>query len=677
MKKSELKILAAFALMSILTAQEETIDMPAMFVQDSVILSTKLEDKYAVVDTVARAEIEKTTASNLLDLLDGKLGVRKKVDCSVCNTAHIRLLGLNSAYSQILINGVPAYSGLGNVYGIEQIPLVNIDNVLIIKGASSVRHGNNAVAGVVDIIHKPIPFDTKTYLKMMFGHHNEQNYDAYFSTYAEKTKTGVQVSMAYANSPRIDMDNSTPMIDVAEFDRVNFSTRLSQEVKNTEFFANAQVGYEDRFGGTQSSSRKWVGSFQPESVYVNEWGDSVFVPLIYQEYAKTKRVNYEIGAKTQISPIVVNESRISFIQHFQDSYYGYLSLKALQNYLFAVSDFHFDFYRNKLLAGASFTYDKFYDDRSIGSHLYTIPALYLQNIFVINDEFLDLSVGMRGDFHNVHGFILSPRFALNYYANHHLNFKATAGKGFRTFNLFSENHSATTSDVYYLQPTDNLRQESSWTFALNAQYSQFWRLDWGITAEATAYQTMISDYIQVNYLRQYTNDGRQIVRYENLDGTAITRGIEGAVRFSLPKGFAVESGANLFHFNAQKGNTDKNFAYYSPNYTALAKIEWNERKSGVGLSFDYNYTGRQLLREVRFGKKEIMPQRYSRPYSIFNAQIDKKFSRWTLTFACQNIGNFYQSKIEPVFYSDGWYYLTTSVWAPMKGRTFYGGIRFN
>jgi len=369
-------LLIFFALALNLCAQE-TVDMGTMIVRDSVILMTKQEDKIAIVDTVSREEIERSTAGNLIDLLDGKLGVRKKVDCSVCNTAHIRLLGLNGAYSQILIDGIPAYSGLGNVYGIEQIPLVNIDNVLIIKGASSVRHGNNAIAGVVDIIHKPISYDTKTYFKMTYGNHNEQNYDAYFSTFAEKSKTGIQISMGYANSPRIDMDSSTPMMDIAEFDRVNFSARLSQEAGNTQIFANAQVAFEDRFGGTQNSSRKFIGNFQPESTYVNEWGIEIKRPLIYQEYARTKRVNYEAGTKTDINSIVTNESRVSFIQHHQDSYYGYLKIEALQNMLFAVSDFHFDFYRNKLLAGVSFTRDEFWDDRSIGSHLYTVPALYL------------------------------------------------------------------------------------------------------------------------------------------------------------------------------------------------------------------------------------------------------------------------------------------------------------
>lgn len=660
----------------LLWAQEETVNMGTMLVQDSVVLATKDESRVAIVDTVSRIDIERSVATNLIDLLDGKPGVRKKVDCSACNTAHIRLLGLNGAYSQILIDGIPAYSGLGNIYGIEQIPLANVDNILVIKGASSVRHGNNAIAGVLDIIHKPISYDTKTYLKALYSHRNEQYYDAYFSTFVDKTKTGVMASFGYSNSPRIDMDKSTPMMDVAEFDRANFSMRLQQQAgEKNEVFANAQVAFEDRFGGTQSSSRQWIGSFQPEDTSINEWGDTIIQPLVYQEYARTRRVNYEIGSKTAISPIVTNENRVSFIQHKQESYYGYLNIEALQNMLFAVSDFHFDFYRNKVLAGASFTYDKFNDNRSLGSHEYTIPAIYLQDIFVINDLF-DVSAGLRNDFHNVHGNILSPRFAFNYYANHHLNFKATAGKGFRTFNLFSENHAATTTSAYHLESTDNLKQESSWTFSLNGQYSQFWRVNWGITTEITAYQTMISDYIQAQYLPQFTNDGRQIVRYRNLDGTAIVRGFEGVARFNLPKGFMLDVGGNIFDFESKK-ETEKTFAYYSPDHTVLTKVQWSERRSGITLSFDWNYTGEQLLREVVLNKNVHKPERKSDPYSIFNAQIDKKIGRWTITAACQNIGDFYQSKVEPTFFADGYFYMTTSVWAPLKGRTFFGGVRFN
>jgi len=674
-------LLTAFNLFAHNIAQPtgETVDMGVMVVHDTVVQMTQPDDRVAIVDTVTRAQIEKSMATNLLDLLDGMPGIRKKIDCSVCKTAHIRLLGLNGAYSQILTNGLPVFSGLGNIYGIEQIPLVNIENILVIKGPSSVRHGNNAIAGVVDIIQRPIPPETQTYVRAMYSNFNEQYYDAFFSTYLKETETGVQVSMNYVNSPRIDISGCLPLMDdVPEFDRIAFSARVTQKAgENTQIEANAQVAFEDRFGGSQATDRRWIGVFRPESTYVDNWGNTVNQPLIYSEYARTRRVNYGIGSKTDITPRIVNENRVSFIQHHQESYYGFLNLEALQNMVFGVSDFTFNFDRNQLLAGASFTYDQFEDNRSLGTHLYTIPATYLQNTFLFND-YLDASAGARLDFHNVHGTIFSPRFAVNYSPNHHLNFMATAGRGFRTFNLFSENHAAITTALYVLDNAsiENLRQESAWSFALNARYEQFWLLNLGFTTQLTAYQMRVKDYIYAHYQSRFTTDGRQLVQYSNLDGTAITQGIEGAARIVVPKGFSFDLGANILHFES-RNQTYPNFSFYSPARTGLVRTTWDPRRSGIAVSADWNYTGRQLLREVRLGTNLIEPQRHSDPYSIFNAQIDKRLGKWTFSAACLNIGDFYQAKVEPIFYTEGQSFLTTSVWGPVKGRTFWFGVRFN
>ncbi|MCL2844907.1 MAG: TonB-dependent receptor [Chitinivibrionia bacterium] len=671
------------------TAPVETLDMGVMLVQEAHAQLTQPSDRVAIVDTITRAQIERSMNTNLLDLLGTMPGVQKKIDCSVCKTAHIRLLGLGSGYSQILINGLPVFSGLGNIYGIEQIPLVNIENILVMRGASSVRHGNSAIAGVVDIIQRPIPRETQTYFRAMYSNFNEQYYDAFFSKFIDETKTGVEVALNYTSAPRINTDGiaidklGTLMDNSPEFDRVAISMRLTQEVgQNTQLNANAQVSFEDRFGGTSNSDRRWIGVFQPESSFVDNQGNHRHRPIIYQEYARTRRVNYGVGSKTQITPSIipaqsiVNENRVNFIQHYQESWYGFLTLEALQNMVFGVSDFTFNFDRNQLLAGVSFTYDQFEDNRSLGTHLYTIPAVYLQNTFLIND-YWDFSAGARYDFHNVHGSIFSPRFAVNFSPDHHWNFMATAGKGFRTFNLFSENHAAITSALYIVDSTSvaNLRPETAWSVALNARWSQFWLLNLGMATEITVFQAMISDYIQPYYSR-FTTGGRQIVSYQNLDGTAITRGVEGLVRFILPRGFTVDAGTNFTDFDS-RNQTSSYFAYYSPRVSALSRVLWEPRRTGLALSADWNYTGSQRLREVRFGTNVVLPQRHSEPFSVFNAQIDKTLGRWTFSASCQNIGDFYQQSIEPVFHHEGDFYLSTSVWAPVRGRTFWFGIRFN
>lgn len=636
----------------------------------------KSEQKVSILDTVSRATIEKNPEANIIDLLDGTPGVQKKIDCSVCNTAQIKLMGLNGTYSQILVNDLPVFSGLGTTYGIEQMPLVTADRIEIIKGASGVQHGNSAIAGVINVVQGPISQDPTCYLKMNYGHHNEQQYEGSFSSRIPNTGTGLEIGFSYHNSPLIDNDSSTQMIDVAEFDRVSFAARISQFLGDKfELTAKAQVQYEDRFGGTHTSDRSTIGSYTPDSSWVNHWGDTIKQEVVYQEYVRTKRVQYEMGLTTYMGDYLRNESRVNYLQHFQESWYGYLDLRALQDLLYLASDFIWELDKNEILGGVTYTYDAFIDNRSIGIHTNHIPALYVQDLFAPSEKW-DIMGGLRFDHHSVHGPIFSPRFATSFYGMKNFIWKLSAGRGFRTFNLFSENHSAITSEVYYLEPVGDLDPETSWSFTLNGEYAKTFHKNFSLAAEATIYHTRIDDYIQSTYKKEYTQDGRQKVAYQNLDGTILTEGVEGVLTLKLPLSLTVEGGGNLFNYRS-KGNSTKKFAYFAPEYTALAGIDWNSEKLGLSIGADMNYVGPQLLREVRFGEKTLLPERKSPAFAIVDAQIEKSFGSLTLSLAMQNIGDFCQSKEEPIFFTDGWYYQTTSVWGPMKGRTLYAGIRYN
>ena len=59
---------------------------------------------------------------------------------------------LTGAYNQILLDGLPLMTGVGVVYGVEQIPAVLVDRVEVVKGGASVLYGPGAVAGVVNVV---------------------------------------------------------------------------------------------------------------------------------------------------------------------------------------------------------------------------------------------------------------------------------------------------------------------------------------------------------------------------------------------------------------------------------------------------------------------------------------------------------------------------------------------
>ncbi len=631
------------------------------------------KEQTLTVDVINRETIEKSTSNNIIDLLDGKPGLRKKYDCSVCNTAQIRLLGLNGAYTQVLSNGIPSYSGLGMIYGLEQMSLANVEQVEIIKGVGDVHHGNSAIAGAINVVQRDIPQTPQAFFKVLYGNHLEKNHEAFFS--GKVKKTGIQVSASQSSSPMLNMDGSE-MNDVAEFERSSFNLRLTQDFTSRfSAFATMSNSAEDRFGGTESSSRKSIGEYQSDSTSFNNWGDTMHRPLIYQEYVQTKRSSYELGVTSNITDILTSETRCSFLEHYQNSYYGPLNLEAKQRIFYIENKFNLLLDEHDILFGILYNYDNFVDDRSIGTHEYHVPAIYLQDTYFPHTDW-EIMGGVRYDKHNIHDHLFSPRMGLKYSGLQNVTFKLNGGMGFRTFNLFSENHSATTSDVYELIDNPNLDAEQAFSTIFTTTFSNDRKNRFAFTTDFSIYHTRISDYIQAFYMKQYTSDGRQKVEYRNLGGETVSQGIEATTSIHMPLGFSVDLGVNLFdNYSTEGGEQSK--IYFSPKYMALGAVSWHSDRHGINFSVDGNRVGSQLLRPVQFGSKVIKPERGSETYNIFNFKAEKNFKPFTLMFSIDNFTDFYQAQVEPIFYAEGWYFQTTSVYAPVKGRTFYFGLKYN
>ena len=126
------------------------------FRQEVVVSATRteqrLEDVPVRIDVVNSAVIEARSATTLADALEFTTGVRVESHCQNCNFTQVRLLGLDGAYSQILVNGQPLISSLAQVYGIEQIPARLLERIEIIKGGGSAVYGAGSVAGAINII---------------------------------------------------------------------------------------------------------------------------------------------------------------------------------------------------------------------------------------------------------------------------------------------------------------------------------------------------------------------------------------------------------------------------------------------------------------------------------------------------------------------------------------------
>ena len=160
----------------------------------------------------------------------------------------------------------------------------------------------------------------------------------------------------------------------------------------------------------------------------------------------------------------------SYIYHHQDSYYGVTKYEAWQEVYFA--NFIWDKkigLNHDFLMGYTHRYESYIDNTlaNVNEQKF-IPALFFQDEIKLRHN-LSLLAGLRTDHHKDHGLIYSPRLNLKWHPETYTTVRLNGGTGFRTVNLFTEDHAALTGarDVYIIE---ELKPEESYNLNLNINY---------------------------------------------------------------------------------------------------------------------------------------------------------------------------------------------------------------
>ena len=99
---------------------------------------------------IKKKDIEKTNASRLSDVINEELGLITVSDFG--GGEGIQMQGLDSQYTLILIDNQPVIGRSAGTLDLDRISVGNIKQVEIVRGASSSLYGNEALAGVINII---------------------------------------------------------------------------------------------------------------------------------------------------------------------------------------------------------------------------------------------------------------------------------------------------------------------------------------------------------------------------------------------------------------------------------------------------------------------------------------------------------------------------------------------
>ncbi len=218
------------------------------------------------------------------------------------------LRGAKSAYTLILINGVPVAdpSGVAGAFDLRMIPVEQIEKIEIVKGAQSTLYGAEAVAGVINIITKSGGEKPVT----VYGGFAAGNYKTL------KTHAGIRGSQDGSSYNVTFIHNETKGVPEAE------DTSAVKTFPNNGYIQNA-VNAELDFIATKGLHIK---PFFRHSYFSGSYSDGAFAPgangfkSTYQ--AAGTQVVYSFGSGTVTGLFSNDDVKRSFKDNWGGSTYG-------------------------------------------------------------------------------------------------------------------------------------------------------------------------------------------------------------------------------------------------------------------------------------------------------------------------------------------------------------------
>ncbi|MGV3657012.1 MAG: TonB-dependent receptor, partial [Chitinophagaceae bacterium] len=562
------------------------------------------------VEVYSKSFFKANPTPSVFEALQNVNGVRPQLNCNVCNTGDIHINGLEGPYTMVLIDGMPIVSGLSTVYGLTGIPQSLIERIEIVKGPASTLYGSEAVGGIINIMTQKPAGKNYVMADVFATHWGEVNTDIGLNWNAGK-KAKSLLGINYFNYQNPIDNNKDGFTDVALQNRISiFNKWLFSRGQNRVFSLAGRYVYEDRWGGQKAWTKQHRGgdSIYGESIYIKRW-----------ELLGTYQLPFKENVMLQLSAN----------GHQQNSVYGITFYEAAQNIAFAQLTWDKTIGKNDLLAGAAYRYN-YYDDNTPATATFDtvhapvnipsithLPGLFLQNEITINSQ-NKLLLGLRYDYNNLHGSIVSPRINYKLSSKDNNNvLRLSAGNGFRVAHVFTEDHAALTGTRQVVFNND-LKPESSWNGNVNFVKKFFGKEGTFITLDATAFYTYFTNRI----IADYETDVSKII-YDNLDGYAVSKGVSLNADIVFRNGLKVLAGGTLMDVYFED-NGVKQQQLLTERFSAVWNVGYTFKNAGITIDYTGNVYG--PMRLPLLGELDDRPAE-SPVWSVQNIQLTKKLAK--------------------------------------------------
>ncbi len=618
------------------------------------------------VEQIGEKELLKAACCNLSESFETSPSVDVSFTDAVTGTRQIQMLGLAGPYTQITRENIPDVRGLASIYGLTFTPGTWVSGIQLNKGAGSVVNGYESIAGQINVELKKPETAERLYLNAYMNEGRRLEANANFAHRFKNDKWSTALLLhAKDNSKKNDrnadgfLDNplGVNLIGLNRWKYVGDNgIRLQFGIKGT---------YIDMTGGQVAFDPK-----RPEEM-TGIWGMDMDIKRL-DAWAK-------IGKVYEDAPWKSMGLQMSGILHQQRSDFGLNTYDADQNslYLNYIYQSILSSTQHQFKTGFSFQYDNY--DEDVNTVHYDrktyVPGAYFEYTYIPNDLF-SIVGGLRADYHNLYGLFFTPRVHMRWEFAKGTVWRASAGRGQRTADIFAEHNSMfASSRTIFIQQEDEdlpygLDPEIAWNYGTNLTHCfQFGQREGAVTF----------DYYRTDFKNQVVMDLDQSARavyFYNLKGKSYSNSFQAQLDYELFERFDMRIAYRWFDVKTdyEKGLLEKPLIAKHRAFMNLAYATKNDWR------FDWtiNWQGQKRLPFTGDNPVEYQLDDYSPSFVTMNAQISKTWKdKFEIYVGGENLLNYKQA--HPIIASQdpfGAYFDSSLIWGPIFGRNIYAGLRY-
>lgn len=449
-------------------------------IHDDVPIATEVIDK---------DDIKNSGALNIADLLSQRAGV--SLQRSVEGGSVLNILGMDSRYILVLMDGQPITGRFNNRVALEQILISRVKKVEIVKGPNSSLYGSEAMAGVINIITEDN--NNLELIDITARYNNTENKfknsklengsrNISFNGYKPFQKIKIKFNANF------DLINNDKSIQLIEIDKVNKKTlgggidwtpnNLHNFTFNIQKYDQYEIG-ESKLMNTNTKIIRNNFSLTHQTLNKKKW--NLEQSINTSNYSR----NY-----VQLRPW-------GDIEKDDTTNEDYIEYELLLNKKFGL---------NELTAGLE-TYNANYkSDRVLsGKQEMKNYSIFSQYDFIFFNN-LNAIFGLRLDDYSEYNSVISPRLGLMYKFRENWKFRTSWGKGFRAPSFMEKyidwNH---VQFNYTVIGNPNLQPEQSEGVTFGFEYVKPSNYQMSLMFYQTKFQNLVEDFTIKPGLLSYQN----------------------------------------------------------------------------------------------------------------------------------------------------------------------------